>query len=126
MFGPVILFRQAEYTTLQDGAERSYYARVPFAGTVKTLAVSVLTHDMPAAGELEIDVDLEESLDGLNWYAVETLTSTPINADGYQIEFSTQEFGAMARLVLKLAIKGGITAAMYAGHIEVRCSGKPF
>ena len=124
MFGPIVGLSASRYLSQSDGTSAQYFFNVPFAGVAKVLTVAINVMDLDA--DTEIDIDIIESLDGSNWGAVETLTSTTISAKGYVVYHSdtTKPFGPRVRIITRVA-KG--TAGSEVGDMfEVRASGKPF
>lgn len=123
MFGPAIIFKEAEYLSLGNGDIRKYYANIPFAGMIKVAFVSARATNITAAGK--IDFFLEHSLDGLGWEEVETLQTLASGASTFKIQATTKEFSTIARIRMEVSdtTTPGQTVAE---NLEVRVAGKPF
>ena len=122
MYGPDTSFLLGDYNSREGGTGREFFGIVPFAASVSKLSVSLNLLEIDA--NTDINLTLEESLDGENWVMVELLTSSPITATGHKVLHTTKDFGAMARLRLKVEANAGTIAVN--SRLEGRVSGKPF
>jgi hypothetical protein len=122
MYGPDISFILGDYNSREGGTGREFFALIPFAANVSKLSVSVNIVEIDA--NTDINITLEESLDGENWALAELLTASPITATAFKVLHTTKDFGAMARLRIKVEANTGSIAVN--SRLEVRVSGKPF
>lgn len=123
MFGPVILFPQQEYASLQGGNAKAYFARIPFAGMVKSITVSALNADM--SSNTQAVFTLEQSLDGINWKDVGgSGLGTLLSTERFEVYHSSTDLAAMVRLRMEISETTPTTQVF--ANVEVRASGKPF
>ncbi len=108
MYGPDISFILGDYNSREGGTGREFFALIPFAANVSKLSVSVNIVEIDA--NTDINITLEESLDGENWALAELLTASPITATAFKVLHTTKDFGAMARLRIKVEANTGSIA----------------
>jgi len=123
MFGPITLFDMTMYECTSGGAEQKYYSDlVPFARGTSILIASLNIRSLTP--NAQVSLYLEHSLDGVEWEALETMTSAgPIAVTGYTSYSNTKDYGPFLRFAV--GVDDSTTTGIEQAQLQVRVYGKP-